>query len=274
MERFNVDSLMSQSKLPEIPQGQIITTPSSGDQNEVMKIFGGGIAKDALDNIDETEEIPERIENYALEPHAEDASVHTRIKLPKDASQSQLDRGLKLHGLNVGKEMIERLASNIKFASMAPGEIEVMALTIRACQDEYALSELKSSICEITSRLKDLTAELDDSSRKSKTVSNSLNQNLDLVNKLKEHLNTQAPISIPGPSVPKPRSYIERATEILVAHINIPASLATTLPIWFAAYLQQKLPQMSNESFMALQKQERMQHIQNAVNLKLNLIQS
>ncbi|DBA36555.1 TPA_asm: P6 [Erysimum trirhavirus 1] len=257
---------LNMNKLPEVPNVDMVhEADPNASQSQIFAAFSSPMMNDAVaDSKEESENHPQefKLEDIMIEP---ETKVHTRPKVSIQEAKQLIDRGLQINGLSLDSGLLDSLARHTKGAIISEGEFEIMAMTLRACHEDYALSSLKNSIEQLTNQIKSMTSEMDDAMKRIKGVNQALNQNNELINLQANALKNQTEVKAVGTAIPRPVTHEEQARAMLEGLIDLSNQNSQIVIRIFAKYLELKNPHMSISTFKAMSRDARIEILQSAM---------
>ncbi|DBA36537.1 TPA_asm: P6 [Alnus trirhavirus 1] len=191
---------------PALSQNEILNRVANSDMMNLMlkheeSEFGDeNIDHETGDHLDSKVEL-------LMQPT--DTSVHARVKLSKSDAREALMADLKSRNMIIEADMADVLIEHMKCAKLTGPEYEVVALTIKACESYFGMTKAMDSVSKVTSKLKQLNVEMDESAKMMSQMKQYLNQN----NALME--SQRGIIQEYKPPIEPPLSALERAQRLV-----------------------------------------------------------
>lgn len=252
------------SKLPDIPLGKIVHAPdSSMSQEDIFSAYKSPMMKDKIDEETELDdlieeapnsaEIDRQVQDFLLPSESvTDKSIHARPKYGKHEGKDVLRRSLQEKGYHPDESLLDCLTKSTKDAILSSGEMEVMFLTIRACQEDFELKMIRNALSDILSKIKEVVSEVDDLNKRSKEAKKVVDENSYLINMQSRALNEQKIIPTQTTPIVKAMTSQEIACAMLKGTVKQDVPNYRELEAAFARYIEFEKPQMSVDTFVNL----------------------
>ncbi|DBA36547.1 TPA_asm: P6 [Chrysanthemum trirhavirus 1] len=256
----------------EIPTTKGMLIPNGIDQdqlNSMLKDAGNAFAEDDDLGIPPPPQIGSQryqLDDVLMQGESSknrQESINERPKMKDKESCDLIQSSLQNMDIDPSASLVKLISKYTKGAVLSSSEFEVMAMTIRACKDEFSMVDVKMLIDNITGKMKTLTSEVDDMTRKSRTILKALDDNNDKIVEQKRLLDNQPvrPSTLPTPpSV----GYYERARMMMDGFINMQKPSAEQIIRMWAEFLEKENVHLSVETFKLYpqtRKQEMLAHV-------------
>ncbi|DBA36573.1 TPA_asm: P6 [Picris trirhavirus 1] len=262
---FDVWKMENVTKLPDIPEASVVfVPPKDATQNDIFSALRSPMIADKV--AEEYEESPAEapkmnIEDIMLPDPTLHNSIHSRAKTSFSSAAKALKDGLTSFGIMPDDSLVDSIVRHSKHAILTSTEMEAISITIRACQEEYALNLLKASIDELTTKIRSMTSELDDASKRVKGVNHSLTQNIELVNAQIQSLKANEPMPPPVTPIPQVPDHQTKAHSMLSLFMDTKQPATAVVIRRFAEHLKVEKPHLSIESFKAMSRPQMIEYI-------------